>query len=74
MFKHEMRRRGRRLAAAVYCACGCGLCGRWAVECTAVRWDGGSYQLALSEGLAESRRSAVHQHAALLSHLAVAAL
>lgn len=34
----------------------------------------GIYQLPLSEGLAESHRSAVHQHAALLSHLTVAAL
>lgn len=34
----------------------------------------GSYQLSLSEGLAESHRSAMHQHTALLSHLAVTAL
>lgn len=34
----------------------------------------GSYQLALSKGLAESHRSAMHQHAALLAHLAVTAL
>lgn len=34
----------------------------------------GIYQLPLSKGLAESHRSAVHQHAALLSHLTVTAL
>lgn len=34
----------------------------------------GSYQLSLSKGLAESHRSAMHQHTALLSHLAVTAL
>lgn len=34
----------------------------------------GSYQLSLSEGLAEGHRSAMHQHTALLSHLAVTAL
>lgn len=34
----------------------------------------GSYQLTLSEGLAESDRSAMHQYATLLSNLTVATL
>lgn len=41
-------------------------------DCNVVKH--GSYQLALSEGLAESDRSAMHQDATLLSNLTVATL
>lgn len=66
----------------MYCTCGCGYrvagLNVWSMGHKVYSGRSvvkhGSYQLSLSEGLAESHRSAMHQYTALFSHFTVAAL